>query len=43
MFGGMSDRDAVPVRAFDASGVYPDDAVDTAEAGTDLSRLAIRY
>lgn len=45
MFGGMSDHDAVPVRAFDASGVYPDDAVDTAEGfSTDLfADAAIRY
>ncbi len=37
MFGGMSDHDAVPVRPFDASGGYPDDAVAPAEGfSTDL-------
>jgi arylsulfatase A-like enzyme len=45
MFGGMSDHDAVPVRAFDASGAYPDDAVSTAEGfSTDLfADAAIRF
>jgi arylsulfatase A-like enzyme len=45
MFGGMSDHDAVPVRAFDTSGAYPDDAVATAEGfSTDLfADAAIRF
>ncbi len=45
MFGGMSDHDAVPVRAFDASGAYPDDAIETAEGfSTDLfADAAIRF
>lgn len=45
MFGGMSDHDAVPMRAFDASGAYPEDAIDTAEGfSTDLfADAAIRF
>lgn len=31
MFGGMSDHDGVPVRPFDASGMYPDDTVALAD------------
>lgn len=30
-FGGMSDHDKVPLRPFDPSGVYPDDAVKAGE------------
>jgi arylsulfatase A-like enzyme len=45
MFGGMSDHDAVPIRAYDASGAYPDDAISTAEGfSTDLfADAAIRF
>jgi arylsulfatase A-like enzyme len=45
MFGGMSDHDAVPVRAFDASGAYPDDSVEFAEGfSTDLfADAAVRF
>ncbi len=45
MFGGMSDHDGVPVRPFDPTGVYPDDAVEIAEGfSTDLfADAAIRF
>jgi arylsulfatase A-like enzyme len=45
MFGGMSDHDGVPVRPFDASGAYPDEAVERADGfSTDLfADAAIRF
>jgi arylsulfatase A-like enzyme len=45
MFGGMSDHWAVPIRPYDPTGAYPDDAVTTGEGfSTDLfADAAIRF